>query len=262
MRITSQMCVLPVSRQGQAMPLSLHAEEQSLFHVDSQVASEHQSAAFDYFSEDLLCFEEVAWIADSKGLRSSCKQRAGVTPPHTCYAFIRLPPQLPLRFDGRAGNRRQHAPQQLHSRVLYKASVELSVTINQLQGEAITIDLVSPVFFTAFRQRINFAYLVQAEGSFATTHLQTEHSVAVVAQWRGQATAPNSFYFPNSTQNEGRNELYASTACSVLSSLPVIRAAQVPQGSIATSRQEHATCLHPHSFFTIRQACPSSILYS
>ena len=98
-----------------------------------------------------------------------------------------------LKFDENT----QNGDTFLRSRVLYKAVVELSLTIAFPHGEPIVIELLSPVFFTAFRQKINFAYLVQAEGPFATSHLETDHSLALVAQWRQNATQPNSFYMPN-----------------------------------------------------------------
>ena len=196
-KITSQLCLLPASGLEEPMPVALHADDSSLFYVDAPAAAAHGGGSddFDFSSRDLLCFEESVWF--TTGLGSNCKQRAGVTPPHTCYSITRLPPQFPLKFHSSA------APLQLRSRVLYKAVVELSLSIERAVGEgqgeggALQVDLVSPVFFTAFRQRINFAYLVQSEVAFETAHLETAHSVALVSQWRDNATRSNSFHLPN-----------------------------------------------------------------
>jgi hypothetical protein len=152
-----------------------------------------------------LCFEEVVLYLRSF---NSCTPKAGVTPPNTCYALIPIPPQFFLKFDVLSRAQRPDVQQRLHSRVLYSATVELSLTITAAEGEPVIIELVSPPFFTAFRQRIDFAYLVQAETYFVTSHLETHRSVALVVHWRHNATTPNSFYLPQSTQNEGRNELY------------------------------------------------------
>lgn len=229
-KITSQLCLLPAGGLEEPMPVALHADDSSLFYVDAPAAAAHGGGSddFDFSSRDLLCFEESVWF--TTGLGSNCKQRAGVTPPHTCYSITRLPPQFLLKFDSRGSH---SEPLRLRSRVLYKAIIELTVTIDHPRGEPSIIELFSPIFFTAFRQKINFAYLVQAEGPFVADHLETSQSLALVAQWRHNTTQPNSFYLPNrflfpylkcpaqtrrpslvlnSTVNEGRNELYATDA--------------------------------------------------
>jgi hypothetical protein len=191
--LTSRLCLQPVSAQHEPMPVTLHADDSSLFYVDQWVAADQEGGsggAFDFLSSELLCFDDTIYQMTFHGLRGSCRERAGVTPPHTCFSIIRLPPQFPLKFHSAA-------PLQLRSRVLYKAVVELSMSMERAQGEALVVDLVSPVFFTAFRQKINFAYLVQSEVAFETAHLETAHSVALVAQWRDNATRSNSFHLPN-----------------------------------------------------------------
>lgn len=66
------------------------------------------------------------------------------------------------------------------------------------------------------RNRISFAYLVQAEGWFNTSAYVHDGSVALVAGWKHNHTShitrlgvtyDASFHFPNSSLNEGRNEL-------------------------------------------------------
>ena len=199
-RLTSRLCLLPVTQHHEPMPVTLHADDSSLFYVDERVAADQggdSGGAFDFLSPQLLCFDDTVYQMTLRGLRGNCRQRAGATPPHTCFSIIRLPPQFPLKFHSSA------APLQLRSRVLYKAVVELSLSIERAVGEgqgeggALQVDLVSPVFFTAFRQRINFAYLVQSEVAFETAHLETAHSVALVSQWRDNATRSNSFHLPN-----------------------------------------------------------------
>jgi hypothetical protein len=203
MTITSQLCLLPVSAQGEQPPVTLHADESSLFYVDAAVNEKHgqRGDSFDSIDKNLLCFEEVTFAANFNNMRSSCRQRAGTTPPHTCYASARLPSQFYLKFDSQREHIFRSYALRLHSRVLYKAVVLLSLTIARAQGEATVIDLVSPVFFTAFRQKINFAYLVQAEGKFDTTHLETPYSLSLVSQWRHSSAQLNSFYLPNRSPN-------------------------------------------------------------
>jgi hypothetical protein len=196
--ITSSTCLLPVSAQGGRMPVSLHPDEPLLFHVDADVASQHGpiGAAFDFLDPNLWCFKEVTFSARFDHIRSLCKQKAGVTPPNTCYAMIPVPSQLFLASDSRGISAHALRPR-LHSRVLYKAVTMLSLAVAHGHGEADVVDLVSPVFFTAFRQKMNFAYLLQAEGAFDTAHLETPQSLVLVAQWRRNTSQPNSFYFPN-----------------------------------------------------------------
>jgi hypothetical protein len=191
--ITSRLCLLPVSSPEESLPVALHPDHSSLFYVQAAAAAAHggTSAHFDFLSHDLICFEESVWAAKLHGLRNSCRTRAGVTAPHTCNAIISLPSEFRLSFD------MQHHAGYLRSRVLYKAVVELSLTIHHLHGEPSVVELMSPIFFTAFRLNVNFAYLVQAEGAFATKHLETHQSLVLVAQWRENSTQHNSFYLPN-----------------------------------------------------------------
>ena len=209
-KITSQLCLQPVSSAGQQLAVLLHSDDPSLFFVHPSVseAAAQRAASFDLTSDKTLCFEEVVMFFNGNGQANGCRRRAGVTPPNTCYEMLPIPPQFSLLFDVRYQAQWPHIQQRLHSRLLYSATVEVTITIAAAGGEPTIIELVSPPFFTAFRQRIEFAYLVQAETSFATSHLETQRSVALVTHWRQNATAPNSFYLPNSTVNQGRNELY------------------------------------------------------
>jgi hypothetical protein len=195
--ITSQIHLLPVSRPGEQLPVTLHPHESSLFYVDAGVSAAQAGAGFDFYDHNLLSFEEVYVATDFKMARVSCKQRAGVTPPATCYSNLRIPSDFFLNFDRRTVESSLQRQLRLNSRVLYKAVNVLSITIAHAHGEPTVIDLESPIYFTAFRQKISFAYLVQAEGEFDTTHLETPQSLAIVAQWRFNTTQRNAFYLPN-----------------------------------------------------------------
>lgn len=195
--ITSQIHLLPVSRPGEQLPVTLHPHESSLFYVDAEVSAAQAGAGFDFYDHNLLSFEEVYVATDFKMARVACKQRAGVTPPATCYSNLRIPSEFFLKFDRRTVESSLQRQLRLNSRVLYKAVSVLSITIAHAHGEPTVIDLESPIYFTAFRQKISFAYLVQAEGAFDTTHLETPQSLAIVAQWRFNTTQQNAFYLPN-----------------------------------------------------------------
>jgi hypothetical protein len=68
------------------------------------------------------------------------------------------------------------------------------------------------IVVNASSHKYDFCYLVQAPTSFNTDHLtEGKSSFAMVLQWKteGRQQQP-SFFFPNSTWNEGRNALVAA----------------------------------------------------
>lgn len=81
-----------------------------------------------------------------------------------------------------------------------------------VRADASIIDLEKKVSsFIVFRNRINFVYLIQHSSFCNVSHLLHADARALVAQWQQQQDCQACFFFPNSTVNEGRNELWRRT---------------------------------------------------
>ena len=98
----------------------------------------------------------------------------------------------------------------LHLGSIYR--VRSSFFFEFMQADASIIDLEKKVSsFIVFRNKINFVYLIQHNSFCNVSHLIHRDAEALVAQWQHQQDCQGCFFFPNSTQNEGRNELWRRT---------------------------------------------------
>jgi hypothetical protein len=66
--------------------------------------------------------------------------------------------------------------------------------------------------YVMLRNRINFVYIIQHDVFCDASHLRHKDAEVLVVAWKhGKKCADGCLYFPNSTQNEGRNAAWEST---------------------------------------------------
>jgi len=98
----------------------------------------------------------------------------------------------------------------LHVGSIYRIKFKFAFEILQTNSSFLIVekDVVSLV---VFRNKINFVYLVQDDGFCDISHLRHTDAEALVVQWKEEHDCEGCFFFPDSTVNEGRNELWYRT---------------------------------------------------
>jgi hypothetical protein len=98
----------------------------------------------------------------------------------------------------------------LHIGRIYR--IELKVTFEFLQDDASILTVEKDAsYLVVFRNKINFVYLVQHDAFCNASHLRHSDAEVLVVQWKEEHDCFGCFFFPNSTVNEGRNELWRRT---------------------------------------------------
>ena len=98
----------------------------------------------------------------------------------------------------------------LHIGSVYRIKIKLTFEFLHDDASVATVEK-NTASLVVFRNKINFVYLVQHDGFCNISHLRHSDAEALVVQWKEEHDCLGCFFFPNSTVNEGRNELWYRT---------------------------------------------------
>jgi hypothetical protein len=98
----------------------------------------------------------------------------------------------------------------LHLGSIYRIKFKITFEIMQDDASFLIVEKET-ASLVVFRNKINFVYLVQNDGFCNVSHLRHTDAEVLVVQWKEEHDCEGCFFFPDSTVNEGRNELWYRT---------------------------------------------------
>jgi hypothetical protein len=95
---------------------------------------------------------------------------------------------------------------------VYRLAHSISLEQVSTSDETTILFMSSQFSFMMLRNRVNFMYIIQHDVFCDASHLRHKDAEVLVVAWkRGKNCTDGCMFFPNSTQNEGRNAAWEST---------------------------------------------------